>query len=332
MSSSIGSYNRVTYFKNVNCYKFIIFIIAVVYGIVLAELPFEEFRDRQNYLAYASSSPELVLRYLKEGLFSLFSNEPLWLGLNVVLNYFFSPEQVVKIFIAVPATIVAYVVLSHKPKYFFFLLLFVLYPHVIKNHIIHLRQGVAISIFLLGFFKFEGKGKLFLIGLTPFVHASFFFVIFFMVFNFLLSKLKLAIDLKVIAVTLLGVLLSFSLGAIASLLEARQASEYKFSMAEVSGVGFLFWFFVIFLFSLEGRSFSRQFSLAFCFIAFYLSSYFFIEVTGRIFESAMLIVLLSGLYLTSWRKRVFLASTLFFSMLTYLGNADQHWLGWGVGG
>lgn len=55
-------------------------------------------------------------------------------------------------------------------------------------------------------------------------------------------------------------------------------------------------------------------------------------VTARIFESAILLVLLAGLHLTKWRRYAFLSAFLFYFLFSYLSRVGQPWLGWGVTG
>lgn len=71
------------------------------------------------------------------------------------------------------------------------------------------------------------------------------------------------------------------------------SSGYKFSATEVSGLGFLFWLVVFLLCWLQGRNFAKENVLALAAIVFYLTTYFLMEVTVRIYESMVVIVLLA---------------------------------------
>jgi len=72
-------------------------------------------------------------------------------------------------------------------------------------------------------------------------------------------------------------------------------------MTDVSGLGFVLWLGVFILFRMEGRQFLRIHAFETGMIVFYLGTYWLIEVTARIFESSVLLVLIAGLSLTGWR-------------------------------
>src|SRR5690606_2593929 len=149
-------------------YRIIIFIISLAYALYLANLPIDVFKDRINYLNYTLTSEHLFYERLSKNWISLFSNEPLFLLINIFLSKFFSPENSLRIIIGVPAFITAYSILRVNPRYFFLLLFLLFVPQIVKNHIIHLRQGIAISFFLIGWFSNKKYIKYLFLLLTPF--------------------------------------------------------------------------------------------------------------------------------------------------------------------
>lgn len=146
----------------------------------------------------------------------------------------------------------------------------------------------------------------------------------------MLLRLRFAYDVRAFFYVLLGVSFGTCLGFIASALGARQADGYEFTMANVSGLGFIFWLGVLVLYFLEGREFLNRCSFSVGVLLFYLSTYFFIEITARIFESAMLLVLVAGLSLTGWRRLVFISAFIAYLLLGYYFRLDQPGLGWGI--
>ncbi|BBO73549.1 hypothetical protein DSCW_09660 [Desulfosarcina widdelii] len=64
-------------------------------------------------------------------------------------------------------------------------------------------------------------------------------------------------------------------------------------------------------------------------IFFYLATYFFVEVTGRLFESTVILALLAGLSLTDWLRNVFLFLVSMQSLFYYVSNIYQSWMGFG---
>ncbi len=310
------------------CVLFISFLYA---SFLAGYIPVDDsIKDRINYLAYASDSDLILIRYISAGYIPFFTNEPLWLLTNIGLSQLFEPVVSLKIIIFFSAFFTAALVLKANPNYFLFLLLLLFFPQVIGKFVVHVRQGFAISIFLMGWFSLSKHWRWFLFLLTPFIHASFFFVILIYSVASVLKQLKFALGLRTTATVSLGLIIGLGLELFASILGARQAGEYAFRTAEVSGLGFLFWFGVMVLYWMQGRGFARDNVFAVAAITFYLTTYFLIEVAGRIFESMIIVVLLASLGLTSWRKKVFLSAITAYFGLAWFLEVNQPWLGWGA--
>lgn len=304
-------------------------VIALMYGAVLAALPVDVFMDRSNYLTYASDSMAILARNISSGLVSTLANEPLFLLINLGLSAFLSPEGVVRLIVFVSASIVARFVLRSHQRQFMWLFLFLLVPQVIKNHIIHLRQGLAISVFLLGWSSRSVPLRWLVMGMAPFIHASFGFVVALLVMTKVVGKLRLAADLRAIVFASAGLAVGVGMGWLARTFDARQAEDYAFDVGAVSGLGFVFWLFVLSLFITQGKAFMQRSAFPISVLILYLSTYFLVEVTARIFESAVIFVLLSGMLLTSWRRKAFLSGMLFYVAVSYVLRLSQPWLGFG---
>lgn len=312
-------------------YKVGILLLSLTYAFALAYLlPMDgTILDRLNYLEYAEFSEVIFLRYLSRGFIDVIMNEPLWLFINISLNRIFDPEETVRIIILFSAFVTAFLVLNADPKHYIFLIFLLLFPMVIGKYTIHLRQGLAISIFLMGWFSLFNSWRLFWFSITPLIHASFFFVLFLFFLTKILQKFKFAIDLRSFIVVFIGLILGLGLGIIATMVGARQSEEYAFTSENVSGLGFVFWLIIFIIYWLQERKFTKEHAFVMTCIIFYLSTYFLIEVTARIFESTVIIVLLASLDLTKWRRKVFLLMFCAFLALSWLIKFTQPWLGWG---
>lgn len=276
--------------------------LAVIYGGTLSQIPSENFKDFPNYLAYAEHSWERFLSLASSDLLALIFNEPVWLLINATLGSAFSPETVVRLIIFLSASTTAWVVFrSHRDKFIWLLILLAL-PIVVKNNLIHLRQGAAISVFLLGWFSTKRSNGWTLLGLTPFIHSSFFLLLPVLWGARLMVGIRLGSGARLILFVVMGVIAGISVAWLANLLGARQAQTYQVSTTEVSGLSFVLWTGILALFLAEGREFLKTYSFETGVIAFYLSTYWLIEVTARIFESGVLLVLLAGLALTGFRR------------------------------
>lgn len=308
-------------------YQLLVLTLAVVYGGVLAGLPLDEFKDRANYLIYAEHSWDIFERYWGAGPLVGLMNEPLWLLINIGLAAVLPPEAVLRTIIFVPATLVAWLVLRQNPRQFGWLLLFLVLPQVVKNHIIHLRQGLAVAVFLAGWFTSRQSLRWTLLAAAPFIHASFFFVLFLWVMVKSMRSLRLAADLRTLLVAGAAVGVGGSYWLM-DVLGARQAELYTASAADLSGLGFAFWTLVLIVMFLQGREFLRRYTFEVSTIVFFLGTYFFSPVTGRIFESTLLLVLLSGLRLTSWRYLAFIGLFVVYIVQQWLMRIGEPNFGW----
>jgi hypothetical protein len=319
MLRSASALNQHTHRVTLKTYDVFAFVVAAVYAIVLASLPLLEFRDRANYLIYGYASDLILQRNLAQGITTVLSNEPVWLLINIILASFLSPEQIIQVIIAFSAFIVSWITLRTRPRQFVWLLVFLLFPSVVKNYIIHLRQGLAIAIFMIGLLVIKPRILSWLfIGITPFIHASFFFVVGLLFLSRASRRLRLDSYLSIILFAAITIGIVGALEWVASGLGARQASEYELrGGVVVSGVNFVFWLIMLLLMVIQGRTFLRQHRFVISSIIFYLGTYFFTPITARVFESTLLLVLVSGLDLTGWRGHTFRFAVLGYGALQW---------------
>lgn len=304
--------------------------IALAYAIILAALPVDAFVDRDNYLIYAGDSLAILAVNALNGIPGVLANEPIWLLFNVVLSSFLEPESCVRVLIGLSGFLVAFVTIRNFPRHILLLLLFLLLPQILKNYVIHLRQGLAVAVFMAGWFSTGRKARWFLFMLCPFIHASFFFVIFFVLLHNVFNLLRLSAAVRLVLLVSIGLVVSLSAIWFAGLLGARQGTEYESAGAEISGIAFVFWLPFMGIFILQGGKFLKDNGVVIAVLVFYLTGYFFLPVAGRIFESALLLILLSGLQLTSYRKMCFLALFAFYFIAQWLPRLGLPGFGWGV--
>lgn len=292
-------------------------LLGVVYSTVLASLPMDLFQDRSNYLDYAEASLEILAGYAIGGPLSVLFNEPLWLLMNAGLSSFLSPDLVVRTFVFCSAYVAAYYILRSRPKSWYFLLLFLLVPQVMKKFTTHIRQGVAISVFICGWFSKSKSLKFSLLSVTPLIHSSFFFVLFIYYLTSLLNSINFSSSLQATAHTIFGLFVVPSSLLVASLVGARQANRYQLGLEDVSGFGFIFWLTIAVLFLMQNSSYikSNMFSLGG--LIFYLSGYFLSGFVVRAFESFIPILLVSGLDMSSSKRKVFIFLILLYSSMQW---------------
>jgi len=314
--------------KNSSLYRIIAFLLALTYGATCSLIPNEDFKDFDNYLNYAQYAFARLSMLLDQGILVMFANEPIWLVINWALGSYLEPEAVVKVIILASSTIVAWLVLNSRPQYFIILVMFLLLPFVVKNHIMQLRQGVGVAFFLLGWFSSSRVFRVSFMGLAPLIHSSFFFILPIYFAAQVMIHWRLANDIRSIVFVLIAFGVSFGGIIIASQFGARQS--YDFSVGDVSGFAFVMWSVIFAMFLIEGRAFLKAHVFEVGVIIFYLSSYWSFELSGRIFESGVLLVLLAGLCLTGWRRLSFVAMVLAMGIAVWSARVGEPGLGFMV--
>ncbi len=266
------------------------------------------FQDRENYLGYARHSLLLLGKFFLTGVSATIANEPVWLIVNGALGLVLSPEVVVRLLIFTSAFVMSYLMLRRgADRGWGWMLLLLLMPQLLENYTTHLTQGCAIAVFLAGWFSVSKFRRWLLLGLSPLIHSSYFVVLALYAMTEIMKKLRLAEDVRVAATVVTGAVMSVGFVWAASAFGARQGTEYQeVAGAAVSGIGFVFWLLVLVLLFLEGHTLVRKHALAITALVFYLATYFFLQFTGRIFESMIALALVAGLQLTSWRRAAFL--------------------------
>ncbi|WP_137899206.1 EpsG family protein [Sphingomonas sp. 2SG] len=303
---------------------------ALMYATVLTMLPINAFQDRTNYLAYADYSDFILWHYLIDGWSAVFANEPLWLVVNMALASCMSNYNAVRVIIFLPAFVTPFVILRRERGSALWLIFLFLVPLVIKNNIIHLRQGVAVALFVAGYYDKVRWRRWLIIGLTPLVHSSFFFLVMIEVLNQVTARFRLSPWVRIIFFIGFFLTLGLLLGVLSASLGARQAGEYEGASIGVSGVAFAYWSIILAIFISAGKDFLQREAFAVSVLSFYLCVYFLTVVSGRIFESGLLFVLLAGTHLSGWRKKAFVVLIIGFTLANYIGRLNEPWLGWGV--
>lgn len=304
-------------------------IFSLCYATILASLPVDAFVDRDNYLRGVKTSEAFLALTASRGWMTVLANEPIWFTINVILKNYFSPDEAVRILIYIPAFIVPFTILRNNNKHALWLTFFLLAPQVMKNHVIHLRQGFGLSVFLIGYYAKPKWIRVTVMGASGFIHASFLIINAVGIAVEVARTIRFSPGLRIAIFAISFPVIGLLLHSIAGALGARQGGEYGIEL-DASGLGFLFWSSILVLMISAGSHFIRDHIFPLSVTLFYLSSYFFTPVSARIFESIILLVLLAGLSLRGWRRQAFLFSVVLYFLITLLLRIGQPWLGWGV--
>lgn len=311
---------------------FLCFVFSLMLSLYLSSLPVDAFYDRDNYLRYMELSSVILENYFYyRGVFYLIFNEPVWLVVNIFFGSLFSDVELsLRALIFTSSFITFLFVTIKESKYLFFIFLIILLPQVLKNNIVHLRQGVALSFFIIGWYISKPSLKLAFMSFAALIHLSFLFLLFIYLIFIYSPRIGLSRNVVLCVCMFVFVFVSFFSLEMAVYLGSRQGERYSDVASSVSGFAFLFWSFVFSLYLMQGRLFIRNNFFSLLVILFYLSAYFFLPVSGRIFESAILFVLVSGLNLTSYRKLAFIGAFLIYFSMQWWVRLGSPLLGWSV--
>lgn len=298
-----------------NIYLFVSICIAI-----LLILPKDVLwaKDRHNYLDYAMQSNILFNRYMSRGILDFISNEPLFLVINIILNTILSPENVIKSIIFISTIIVLYSCGKLTNYNIFTIIIFLIVPQILKNHVIHLRQGLALSIYLLGV---SSTNKLkYIRYLSPLIHTSFFFVIAFEMIDCFLKAAKLKYDSRLLIAFGILVIIPLLIPTIAKVFGDRRYSQYAFGLVRQDiGLGFLIWiiFSIVYIFVINKNN---KINIICCYgIIFYITSYFTLDFTARIFENIIPIILISSInYRQKSIRYLFILFFIVFGITQYI--------------
>jgi hypothetical protein len=159
------------------------------------------------------------------------------------------------------------------------------------------------------------------------IHSSFFIILLLLALTYMLGLIRVSPSLKNITMAGCSMMLGMSIFFMAGLLGARQATSYSFNDGAVSGLGFFLWLMILVIMLSSEKKFQRENSFAVGIVIFYLTTYFMSDMFVRIFESGVIIVLLAGLALESWRRQLFLGMVLGAGYLNWILRIGQPALG-----
>jgi len=314
-----------------NAFLVLFSLLAVCYALSLSMIPRDNIVDRSYYLVYARDSIVILGRYISEGVIRLFLNEPLWLSINIFLNYIFSGDQklVVQSIIFFSSFIVFFKLFKENPRYFLFFLLVVISPQIIKNHITHIRQGLAIAIFLIGWGG--GVNKRFFWGfLACLVHSSFIFLLPILFLDIICKRVKISGEFKLLLAFIYPFLVLVLFELVSSDIGVRQLEKGTVETSGASGLAFVFWFGVFVLMSLAGRKFRHEHFVALSMLFFYLVLYFFNPFSGRILESFLIIIIFAGVSLKIQKRVIFLGCFALYSLMSLFPRIGMDYLGYSI--
>ncbi|MDX8239809.1 EpsG family protein [Acinetobacter pittii] len=308
-------------------YFFFVCIISFLYISLYISIPNEILRDRANYILYATNFDSIS--QMRSGSFEYYFNEPLFLKINSLLSFFFSPEQIPFVFVFFNTLILMFL-LAKKSRnvvlYILGLLSIIFIPYIFQGQLTALRQALATSLFLLAFYCLNDNKKVFFITLIcSFIHSVFFLVSFFYLLNFILFKNR-SFNFKMIMNFLLMLFISLSFFVISNLFGLRQGEVYSEEPSQVGGGSFVLFIiiFIIMYFNYKKFQDNSTYFIAMMGMTLFLTGYFLTPLSGRLFNSFFPFLIL---FLVSYSRKLnyslLISLIAIYSILYFYGSYNN---------
>lgn len=286
------------------------FFIAAVYAYIFSLFSNDFFRDRGNYVAYASNYQEIFLKY--DSLLVKAFNEPLFLFLNYFSSYFFAPEDVPKFFVFVVSFSVAYFLLKGARNIVMLLLaamMLVFVAQLFHLQLVTLRQGLGVSLIIWSVIFFKRDVPIAAcIFFAGFIHSSFFIVFVIYMVDVVVSeggRFK-RYYFRLLSQLVVAIAIALGFVYVAQALGARQAeADHLTGGVNVGGGALVLWALVFFFFLTESRQrfySSQNVRLAYIGLISYLSMYLISPLAGRFIISFLPFILFALVSRFRWRN------------------------------
>ncbi|WP_288760838.1 EpsG family protein [uncultured Lacticaseibacillus sp.] len=278
-------------------------------------------RDRDNYELYAKYGFGYFDQYFSQGGYlSVISNEPLFISINGLLGYIFTPDTVVLILVGVGYFVTNFVISRENDYSILPVLMYLLLPQTLKNNVMQTRQGLAVAWYLFFLTQNNRFFKSFRF-FSVFIHTGSAILIVADIFRSCMRKFNFRKGQMVVSFAVLSMIIAKVVPTLSQFVGDRRADEYDFlADSGVSGLAWIFWlfFFVIFFVISESDQYSDISLLG---IIFYLSTYFNFDLSGRAFEFFVPVILLSLFRQKgSWEKYVLIFILMMYAAMGWYQN------------
>lgn len=267
------------------------FIFSIAYIVISLNLPHEFFRDRGVYLVYASDSKDLYDFY--NGI-TVYANEPLFLKINIFLNNFLLPSDVVYLYLFFCLVGISFLLYKYSKNIFMFslgLLFIIVCNYAFHAQFVVLRQTIASVVLLYALTYIKDIRIVFLISfLCSFIHVSFFLVTILLILYEALGKFST--NIKSIVIIVSSAVMGLFITLVGKYLGIRQATEdHIVSGVTVGGGAFLCFSVVLLYFLIIYRvddKTKRIYDFSILGLSIFIGLYFINPAAGRLMSTFIL--------------------------------------------
>ncbi|HBN5548532.1 EpsG family protein [Proteus mirabilis] len=264
-------------------------IFCFSYAILLASLNSEIFRDRNSYSGYYASISDFMLsKAYHVSLLKLFTEEPLFLILNILLTKILSISNnaLPQIYVFFISFVFSFATIKNSRNFTFAIIcILMLFSVSVSWHaqLVVLRQSIATSILLIFIIKKSSLNKLlFILFLCALIHNSFFIILaFFILIKIFCENHSL---MRIVFISLLFSFIScIGFYIIGKYLSIRQI-DYVSMEINSSGAGFILWTSCLLIILIKNKgikSVSLIDTISIFGLIFYSFNYYFLPIGGR---------------------------------------------------
>ncbi|EXE57087.1 EpsG family protein [Acinetobacter sp. 1239920] len=269
-------------------YFLLFFALTFIYIYISISLPHHFFRDRDVYFVYASNSQELYEFY--DGMVVYF-NEPLFLKINILLNNFFTPSNVVYFFLFFCLFGILILLYKYSKNIFMFfggLVFIVVCNYAFHAQFVVLRQTIATVILLYALTYLKDIKMIILISLLcSFIHVSFFLITALLIFYEMIGRFST--NIKSFVIVLSSAVMGLFITVAGKYLGIRQATEdHIISGVNVGGGAFLCFsiilLYFLFLFKVNENT-RRIYDFCILGLSIFIGLYFINPAAGRLMST-----------------------------------------------
>lgn len=301
--------------------KIFLNILILTVSLLFATRDMPKFTDDINYLNYlqfADLHIANLFESIKVSIFNIIPKEGLWLSITYFFSLFFDKITGLRIIIFLSSFLFLRFFLKLNNYNILNTITLIINPQFVTNYVLHIRQGVAMSVYYGGKYYF----KIALIAfLAVLVHVSFLIFIFFDILEKVLNKLKFSFKQKIVINLIISFLTAVSTSLYFSFFSDDKRVLYEKFTSDTSGLGFVFWIVIFVLFVYDSRKVSQQYQINYIMsifgISFYIFSYYTNSFGARVFESFLPIVILSLSALQKQRQILIYFMLLLYSLLQW---------------
>ena len=276
--------------------------------------------DRENYHLHVVNSENFFLRSFSIGFPLVLFFEPLYF----LIIYFFSlfnlnPEFTIKIIIFLIILSIIFLIHNKTKTPLFWIILMSLTPILIANFVMTIRQGLAMSFFLYGYFQSNKSKRILFILLTPLIHYLFYIVVvIYFLSNRLIKKNNINTNKIIVYTLIISSIISITIFKIINYIGLAKLESYvNDNQSGILGFGLVFWFAILILFMLEGKIFLKNNIFSLILISFYLGTVLFFAPFSRVLQATSPIILMTSFKLTKYRNYVYKTMLILFVLYIF---------------